>query len=658
MRRLRRWHARAAGILICVAGGALGLGGLLLDDGGDDLQASGRWGGPDHSGVLPGGPGGSRGAPTDAALDPALAGGTRLADGASGSAAGADGAGEAGGARRDGAAPDGNWWEEGRPEPPRIVMRGTVTDANGNLVAGASIYIQQARGRRGRRGRRGQPQGQGEVQQVETDAGGRFQAELPEGAYVLTAKLDGYAPSRPVGARVDGSEEVELEPLLLEPATALRGVVASSDGLPLPAQVVVRGEDLEREVQAGADGAFLVEDLREGLYRLDVSHDGYVPLRQDDVPVVVERGGQVELALVRSGRLEGLLRLASGEVFADGMLFVYRDGERLAYVHSDEQGRYAVNGLPDTSAGSGLELFVRSEDYGHSARVQGLRLTAGQVTVHDIVLEEGPRITGRLTSADGAPLAGLTVQAYEVNGEVRREGQSQADGTYLVENLYPGTYRLIVPHPDGRMEPRVEETLEVSAGEARRDLVVPTGAVLAGTVSGPDGKPLEGAWVFAVVGQEYRGRTQTAADGTFRVDSLDPDSYQVYVRYGGDQMVGLTLLEVGRDQVIEGLRLEARPPASLTGRVLAQDGMPLEGILIRVQGQDAPVRRSATTDADGVFRIHPLYDGAYELTADDGPLILAAAKLDAKSAKLAPLTFSIEDGRSLERDLEVELTFE
>ena len=91
-------------------------------------------------------------------------------------------------------------------------------------------------------------------------------------------------------------------------------------------------------------------------------------------------------------------------------------------------------------------------------------------------------------------------------------------------------------------------------------------------------------------------------------------------------------LQVG--SVVGDLELLVRPPARLRGRVLDPQGQPLAGVVINVRGGNSPVRRRATSAADGTFVIGPLYDGDYELRAQEGPLALLARKWEVADARV------------------------
>jgi len=56
----------------------------------------------------------------------------------------------------------------------------------------------------------------------------------------------------------------------------------------------------------------------------------------------------------------------------------------------------------------------------------------------------GAMLTGRVTDRSGAVIAGVKVEATNVETNVTYPGQTNEEGLYNIPNLPPGTYRVIV----------------------------------------------------------------------------------------------------------------------------------------------------------------------------------------------------------------------
>src|SRR5438552_10731296 len=74
-----------------------------------------------------------------------------------------------------------------------------------------------------------------------------------------------------------------------------------------------------------------------------------------------------------------------------------------------------------------------------------LLLLLSALLVNNIVFA-GPTatITGRLTDPSGGIIAGVKVDATNVETEVVFSGETNTEGLYSIPNLPPGTYRVIV----------------------------------------------------------------------------------------------------------------------------------------------------------------------------------------------------------------------
>jgi hypothetical protein len=207
--------------------------------------------------------------------------------------------------------------------------------------------------------------------ELSTDAGGRFEHTLPppgRGWLELDPRRlpDGLL-ARHDGRSLDVERRIKfrLEPPLagplvielVEPA-ALEGALAFPDGTPVASgQVVLESLDergLQREARVSADGRFALERLHPGRYL--VFPDWWVPMhRAAPVPseLALAAGQRAELELVLGAgpcALDGRVLGSDGQGYAGASVAVLVDvgleSRRVASCTIDEQGRYALEGLP------------------------------------------------------------------------------------------------------------------------------------------------------------------------------------------------------------------------------------------------------------------------------------------------------------------------
>lgn len=154
------------------------------------------------------------------------------------------------------------------------------------------------------------------------------------------------------------------------------------------------------------------------------------------------------------------------------------------------------------------------------------------------------------------------------------------------------------------------------AAEIRKDVSLPDGATIAGSVRDADARPCGAVCVSAPSDLDdprwFAAATCTAEDGTFVLTGLRAGP--VYVEAAGGQRghasTKLTLpagATVGWSPTLDaGLRIR--------GRLLASDGTPLAGWDIAARGDGRPRHRALVrTDAEGDFQITGCRDAPYVL---------------------------------------------
>jgi hypothetical protein len=184
---------------------------------------------------------------------------------------------------------------------------------------------------------------------------------------------------------------------------------------------------------------------------------------------------------------------------------------------------------------------------------------------------------------------------------------------------------------------------------------------LVGTVFGPDGEPLPGAFVklnptFAWYRKGRRlASTRTASDGRYEFQAVLPGAYDLSVQVVGAARYVVTIGRVYIRPDLVSEFLARVPDSSLSGRVArADDGKPLhKGIHVRaalVEVKDGKVVRTlekdATTwpDRNGRFRFIGLAPGTYRIRIGSSHPSLRGAEriVEFDGDTLADLEFALE----------------
>lgn len=228
-------------------------------------------------------------------------------------------------------------------------------------------------------------------------------------------------------------------------------------------------------------------------------------------------------------------------------------------------------------------------------------------TIRDIV---PVAVSGRVTDDGGAPIAGVTV---EIDGQTTT---TDANGAYLFDSVPVGTHTATITTPDGYTLVTSPAPVEVPQGSETPitgvDFVVAANPALEGAVTAA-GIGVPGVTVTAT-GDGGTVSAVTGADGSYRFPSLPPGDYTVAVEVpGGTFPVGPTSRdETVADDDVTGVDFELARAGSIEGVVRTDEGDPVPGVAITVEGPDGPV--ALTTGPDGEYAIGSLPPGDYTIT--------------------------------------------
>lgn len=445
------------------------------------------------------------------------------------------------------------------------VVKGHVLDSRGKPVGGARLRA-------------------GPID-ASSDADGLYQLPgLSPGVLGLSANHPNYR---------ERIQEINVEPgvnaldLFLEDGFSVSGRTVDEAGDAVGgAQVEIRSEDprarAARSALSGEDGRFEAVVSEEGSYRLTATHEGFAPgeltgLRVGSTPL---KG--IEVALGRGTSVVGRLLGLEPEDYAGVVVEARReDGlnpQEAAAAAVDSQGRYAIHHLPPG------DWRIRGELAGGRRRAEAaVTVEPGTRQVErDLRFGAGLRFTGRLLySGEPVTAAHVSLSGLDVTGE--RSVLSAYDGSFRIEDLAPGHYRLDVLDP-ARALSHLEDLELTSDREVDLELEA---SPLAGTVvSAETGEPLAGAlvYVYKLVGASEKGSLVTVAtdaSGRFVVAHVTAGSYLVSARKDkyapAEQPV----------EVVAGT-----PPGAVSLRLTAADGLTLA-----VRLDSGAVPRFATVSA-------------------------------------------------------------
>ena len=280
-----------------------------------------------------------------------------------------------------------------------------------------------------------------------------------------------------------------------------------------------------------------------------------------------------------------------------------------------------------------------------------MSVTAGSDTSGiDAELTVAGSISGTVTDASGTPLEDICVEAYDSNDDVAGYGYTDASGSYTINGIAAGNYRLLFldcgsnnvvrEFYDNKSNLAAADPVSVTAGSDTSgiDAELAEGGSISGTVTDASGTPLEGICVYAYdeAASEYTTDVVaydlgTDSSGNYTVGSLGTGDYRILfldcgsnnvVREFYDNKSNLAAADpvsvtVGSDT--SGIDAELAEGGSISGTVTDASGTPLEGICVYAYDEAASeyttdvVAYDLGTDSSGNYTVGSLGTGDYRI---------------------------------------------
>lgn len=427
-------------------------------------------------------------------------------------------------------------------------LSGQVLDEAGQPLPGVRVEVQFAGALRSLLRR---------IDRTETDAEGRFRFEsLPSDGLRLKASREGLLAATQTLQPQQGARPAVT--LVLTAGEVLRGRLVCDDPIPLEGLKVSAKADLaalsmgfdmarmaEIHVEARTDGEgrFSLNGLPgEGRYVLSaefrrdgqVTHTGRLSGQRPG-------SGEAQLRLAATSTLSGRVSDREGqpvtrfelrlEQSAGGLIPGLGRISRREFVEH-EDGRFSVAGL----ASEIWEFSVVAAGYSRSEAIELDLRQPGSNDPLEVVLSPAPRISGRVLSPLGQPVAGANVrrelgllELMAAEGSTGSGATTDAAGRFEILDLDAGDCHLVASREGfAASEPLV---LKVEAGLEYPDLLLTLrqGAKLTGEVIDDDGRPRAGGTVIL---QRMPNMTrqillQSDSEGRFSQENLEPGSWQV-----------------------------------------------------------------------------------------------------------------------------------
>jgi len=260
-------------------------------------------------------------------------------------------------------------------------------------------------------------------------------------------------------------------------------------------------------------------------------------------------------------------------------------------------------------------------------------LRPGELRDVVVPLDAAPRFSGFVRDEHGVPIERATVvlSIATKNGEMPTHGVSLADGSFEIHGFAPGVARLRVTCSGYAERELGPWHAGIGADVAGIDIVLAGGAEISGVVGGPDDGAVDGAWIFVERGAPsdaaQRERVAVGADGAFRVQGVAGEAMTLHARGRArsdpNDLKSPYILWTARADVrapVNDVVLVLSRGSSLRGRVMDDLGIAIAGAQVLaslvVRENEDGYRTPVETDADGVFVLDLLRDGAWRISAN------------------------------------------
>ncbi len=258
------------------------------------------------------------------------------------------------------------------------------------------------------------------------------------------------------------------------------------------------------------------------------------------------------------------------------------------------------------------ELVIPAVDLSDPA-AGAARLAAVQQANGAGAAADGISLAGTVRDPSGSPVTGANVTVTSAQGRQVGRALTSPTGRYTVPGLPAAAITVIVTAPGH--EPVAAALLTQPGSTLERDFTLAGSGALSGVVrsAGQGGAPLAGA---KVVVSDRSGRVVasavTSGDGAFTVAGAPAGRYALTATASGH-------LPARRDVELNGHAGTAQLTLPLEreahGFVRAPGGAPMPGISVTAASASGEIVASATTDADGWYRLTGLGDGEHVLVA-------------------------------------------
>ena len=512
-----------------------------------------------------------------------------------------------------------------------------------------------------------------------TNSAGEFLFEgLPPSYCRLIAKAAGYQVSDDESSEIVAGQIVQGVEFKLIAAGSVAGIVVDPQNRPVTGAIVgaggasgyyplihyvIEGSTSRFQQETDREGSFELTGLPPGLHRILARAKGYGPAMLSGLSVEAGKiPEEVELQLTSGGEIAGrVVQQVNGQEINVEKAQVHvsvitpplpplsgsRTQTRKMYTPkmytpnisyeslTNGDGNFHISDLPYD-----LELSVAALMKGNHNNLPSagesvnITLKAGERPEPLLLsLPEVMDLSGQVVDEADSPISGASLFAMSSKYPANHSGRTESDenGRFLIADIRSELRYLLDVKASGYID-QARITLPQNNDEELK-IVLKPGLTLSGrVVRGDTGEGVERLCLdFTCKNPAYGSRVYSAADGSFVVDNLVEGDYWLDAFFQAQDAKPLVVAPIEEIKVGQGknevLIVRAWPEASISGRVVEQDGNEEKGLTDakisfrrrdkefdpRYNGILKLFQRKMRNGTNGEFKFNLMLSGEYEL---------------------------------------------
>jgi hypothetical protein len=233
----------------------------------------------------------------------------------------------------------------------------------------------------------------------------------------------------------------------------------------------------------------------------------------------------------------------------------------------------------------------------------------------DIICPIGD-ITGIIVDENGDPIQGATVTLRNSTGAVLATTTTPLDGSFIFVNVTQAVSEYNVSAAKANYVTNTVVDIDVTAGSTTDlgNVVLQTDALITGRIVKPDGSPISGATIELIDdGGSTISTTTSDAAGAFTFTGVAYGDYSVKASAAGYLNNTTAIFSVDSNNLVIPLgNIELGNFGNITGKVVDENGDPIEGAAVTLTNSTGATIGTTTTDANGDFTFMNVTKGAVE----------------------------------------------